>query len=120
MKKDNKPLVNRCDIYYADLSPVIGSEQGGCRPVLVVQNDIGNKYAPTTIIAPITSRLSKKTLPTHVLLPKDSCGITVDSVALMEQLRTVDKARLKNKLGTVPTELLETINKALHISLELD
>ena len=120
MKKDSKPLVNRCDIYYADLSPVIGSEQGGRRPVLIVQNDIGNKYAPTVIIAPITSRLSKKTLPTHVILPKDSCGIKEDSVALMEQLRTIDKARLITKVGTVSAELLETINKALRISLGLN
>ena len=116
MKKSNFPIVRRGEIYYADLSPVVGSEQGGLRPVLVIQNDVGNKYAPTTIITPITSCLTKKPLPTH--LPISVGGLPKDSVALCEQLRTIDKSRLKSKLG----ELGEcpALNKALRVSLALD
>ena len=118
MKKSNLPIVYRGEIWYADLSPVIGSEQGGVRPVLIVQNDVGNRNAPTTIIAPITSRLSKHPLPTHVPLPSQTCGITSDSIALMEQLRTIDKQRLKTRMGVVPKDI--DISTALKVSLGLE
>ena len=93
--------VNRGDIYYADLSPVVGSEQGGVRPVLVVQNDVGNKYSPTVIIAAITSQLSKAKLPTHIELNKDKYNLAKDSVVLLEQIRTIDKKRIKEKVGKI-------------------
>jgi mRNA interferase MazF len=113
----SKLIVRRGEIYYADLSPVIGSEQGGLRPVLVIQNDIGNKYSPTIIVAPITSRLSKKPLPTH--LPLSACGLPNDSIALCEQIRTIDKSRLQEKLGEIGEKDREALSKALRISLEL-
>lgn len=118
MKKSNLPIVSRGEVWYADLSPVIGSEQGGVRPVLIVQNDIGNRNAPTTIIAPITSRLSKHPLPTHIPIKAHTSGLTADSIVLMEQLRTIDKQRLKSKMGTLSCE--EEIDKAIKISLGLD
>ena len=117
MKKNNEPMVYRGEIYYADLSPAYGSEQGGLRPVLIIQNNLGNKHAPTTIIAPLTSRLTKKPLPTHV---EFSCEhLSQDSVALLEQIRTIDKSRLKQRMGWVSSEVMEQVNKAMMISLGL-
>ena len=114
--KDNF-VVYRGEVYYTDLSPVIGSEQGGMRPVLIVQNDIGNKHAPTTIIAPITSRFTKKPLPTH--LPLSNCGLAKDSIALCEQLRTIDKRRLREKMGEIGEKEKVALDKAIAISLGL-
>ena len=108
--------VKRGEIYYADLSPVVGSEQGGIRPVLVVQNDVGNKYSPTVIAAAITSKLNKAKLPTHIEVGKD-CGLETDSVVLMEQIRTLDKKRLKQKIGTLNDDKMKGVNNALLISL---
>ena len=119
MRKNNEPIVYRGEIYYADLSPVIGSEQGGLRPVVILQNNIGNKYAPTTIIAPITSCLTKKPLPTHIPLNNYEGGLPTDSVILLEQVKVIDKQRLKRKIGVVSTEAIEQINKGLKISLGL-
>jgi mRNA interferase MazF len=110
-------VVYRGEVYYADLSPVIGSEQGGLRPVLIIQNDVGNKHSPTTIIAPITSRFTKKPLPTHV--PLSNCGLAKDSIALCEQLRTVDKRRLKEKLGSMDEKDKVALDRAIEISLGL-
>ena len=110
--------VYRGEIYYADLSPVVGSEQGGLRPVVIVQNNVGNKHAPTTIIAPITSRFTKKPLPTHI--PFSGCGLAKDSVMLMEQIRTIDKSRLKQKMGCLPSEKIEAVDMAIKVSLGLE
>lgn len=115
--KDNF-VVYRGEVYYADLSPVIGSEQGGLRPVLIIQNDIGNMHSPTTIIAPITGRLTKKPLPTHV--PLSNCGLAKDSIALCEQLRTIDKKRLKGKLGSMDEKDKAVLDRAIEISLGLN
>ena len=109
--------VNRGDIFYADLSPVVGSEQGGVRPVLVVQNDIGNKYSPTVIIAAITSQLEKAKLPTHIELRKEKYNLAKDSVVLLEQIRTLDKKRLKEKLSSVDDLTMQQIDVAIMISL---
>ncbi len=109
--------VNRGDIYYADLSPVVGSEQGGVRPVLVVQNDVGNKYSPTVIIAAITSQLSKAKLPTHIELNKDKYNLAKDSVVLLEQIRTLDKRRLKEKIGVLDNLTMQKVDVAIMISL---
>ena len=109
--------INRGDIYYADLSPVVGSEQGGVRPVLVVQNNIGNKYSPTVIIAAITSQLSKAKLPTHIELNKDEYSLPKDSVVLLEQIRTLDKRRLKDHICTVDDLTMHKVDLALMISL---
>ena len=118
MKRNNEPIVLRGEIYYADLSPAYGSEQGGLRPVLIIQNNLGNKHAPTTIIAPLTSRLTKKPLPTHV---EFSCEhLSQDSVALLEQIRTIDKSRLKQRMGWVSSEVMEQIDQAIKISLGLN
>lgn len=111
--------VKRGDIFYAELNPVVGSEQGGTRPVLIVQNDIGNEYSPTTIIAAITSQLEKAKLPTHVELAKEICGLEKNSVVLLEQVRTIDKRRLKGKVASLDQELMKRINEALVISLGL-
>ena len=120
MKNSKERFVYRGEVYYADLSPTVGSEQGGCRPVIVLQNDIGNKYAPTTIVAPITSCFTKKSLPTHVALNKSECGLPSDSIILLEQVKTIDKKRLKGCLGVIAErEKREEINKALKISLGL-
>ena len=108
--------VKRGDIYYADLSPVVGSEQGGLRPVLIVQNDIGNKYSPTVIAAAITSRLGKAKLPTHIELPS-AYGLAKDSVILLEQIRTLDKRRLKERIGELPPATMQRVNEAILISL---
>ncbi len=111
--------IKRGDIYYADLSPVIGSEQGGVRPVLIVQNDIGNKYSPTVIAAAITSQQGKTELPTHIEVNGDSCGLAKDSVVLLEQVRTIDKRRLKEKMGALPNSDMNKINNAISISMGL-
>ena len=92
-------VIRRGDIYYADLRPVVGSEQGGIRPVLIIQNDIGNKHSPTVICAAITSKMNKAKLPTHIELSADGCGLAKDSVVLLEQIRTIDKKRLKERMG---------------------
>lgn len=117
MKKTNEPQVKRGELWYADLSPVVGSEQGGLRPVVVIQNDVGNRHAPTTIIAPITSRLSKRPMPTHIEFC--GCGLPKDSVMLMEQIRTIDKSRLKQKMGDLPPEKIEAVDMAIKVSLGL-
>ncbi len=109
--------INRGEIYYADLSPVVGSEQGGVRPVLVVQNDVGNKYSPTVIIAAITSQLTKAKLPTHIELEKDKFNLNKDSVVLLEQIRTLDKRRLKDKIGKLDPLTMNRVDVALLISL---
>lgn len=111
--------VHRGDIYYADLSPVVGSEQGGMRPVLIVQNDIGNKHSPTVIAAAITSRLDKAKLPTHTEVGGGTCGLAKDSVVLLEQIRTLDKKRLKEKMGTLDVSSMSAVNSALSISFGL-
>ncbi len=111
--------VKRGDIYYADLSPVVGSEQGGLRPVLIVQNDVGNKYSPTVIAAAITSRLGKTKLPTHIDVYADSFGLAKDSVILLEQIRTIDKRRLKEKMGHLDERLMQQVNDAITISFGL-
>ena len=111
-------IIRRGDIYYADLRPVIGSEQGGVRPVLVIQNDIGNKHSPTVICAAITSKMNK--LPTHVELNTRRCAMVRDSVILLEQLRTIDKQRLKEKICHIDGALLQEVDRALKVSLELD
>nr|WP_143215754.1 MULTISPECIES: type II toxin-antitoxin system PemK/MazF family toxin [Acetoanaerobium] len=109
--------VRRGDIFYADLNPVIGSEQGGTRPVLVVQNDIGNKYSPTIIITAITSQINKAKLPTHIEIKAGNYGLVKDSVVLLEQIRTIDKKRLKEKIGRCDENLMEQIDKLLQVSL---
>lgn len=110
-------VVKRGDIFYADLSPVVGSEQGGVRPVLIVQNDIGNKYSPTVIIAAVTSQINKAKLPTHVEISANDFGLAKDSVILLEQIRTVDKRRLREKIGKVNDALMNRVNEALAVSL---
>ena len=112
-------IIKRGDVYYADLRPVIGSEQGGVRPVLVIQNDTGNRHSPTVIVAAITSKMNKAKLPTHVELNTRQCQIVRDSVILLEQLRTIDKQRLKERICHIDDELLEQVNQALRVSLEL-
>ena len=112
-------IVRRGDVYYADLRPVIGSEQGGIRPVLIIQNDMGNKHSPTVICAAITSKMNKAKLPTHVELDSRRYNMVKDSVILLEQLRTIDKKRLKDKVCHLDHQILLKIDKALEISLEL-
>ena len=112
-------MVKRGDIFYADLSPVIGSEPGGIRPVIVVQNDIGNKYSPTVIVAAVTSRINKAKMPTHIEISALEYGLTKDSVILAEQIRTIDKKRLKEKIGRIDDKLIEKVNTALMISFGL-
>ena len=111
--------IRRGDIYYADLSPVIGSEQGGLRPVLIVQNDVGNKHSPTVIAAAITSKMGKTKLPTHIAIDAIQYHMVKDSVILLEQLRTIDKSRLKDKICHLDEEILKKIDDALKISLQL-
>ena len=111
--------VRRGDIYYADLSPVVGSEQGGMRPVLIIQNDTGNRHSPTVIAAAITSQMGKAKLPTHIEVAAQCCGLPKDSVILLEQLRTIDKRRLKDKVCHLDSAMLDKVNHALEISLEL-
>ena len=111
--------VRRGDIYYADLSPVVGSEQGGLRPVLIIQNDIGNRYSPTVIAAAITSRMSKTRLPTHIDIYAEQVGLAKDSVILLEQIRTLDKRRLKEKMGHLDDSVMDHVNTAIAISFGL-
>ena len=111
--------VKRGEIYYADLSPVVGSEQGGVRPVLIVQNDLGNRYSPTVIAAAITSQRDKSKLPTHIELSSHSCGLSRDSVVLLEQVRTIDKRRLKERMGRLDDSSMAKIDRALSVSFGL-
>ena len=113
-------IVKRGDIYYADLSPVVGSEQGGIRPVLIIQNDVGNKYSPTVIAAAVTSRITKAKMPTHIELKARDYGLNKDSVILLEQVRTIDKKRLREKIGFLDSELMLRVNSALSISFGLN
>ncbi len=112
--------VKRGDIYYADLRPVVGSEQGGVRPVLIIQNDVGNRHSPTIICAAITSKMNKAKLPTHIELNAGKYDIVKDSVILLEQLRTIDKRRLKDKVCHLDEEIMRQVNRGLIVSLELD
>ncbi len=111
--------IKRGDIYYADLSPVVGSEQGGLRPVLIVQNDVGNRYSPTVIAAAITSRLSKAKLPTHIDIMGSHVGLAKDSVILLEQIRTLDKRRLREKMGHLDEATMTSVNNAIEVSFGL-
>lgn len=111
--------VKRGDIFYADLSPVVGSEQGGLRPVLIVQNDVGNRYSPTVIAAAITSKTSKTHLPTHIDIQATQVGLAKDSVVLLEQIRTIDKQRLKEKMGHLDESAMNEINSAIAVSFGL-
>lgn len=112
--------MKRGDVYYADLRPVVGSEQGGVRPVLIIQNDVGNKHSPTVICAAITSKMNKAKLPTHIELSTKLYDMDKDSVILLEQLRTIDKKRLKDKVCHLDAGIMQKVNRALMISLELD
>lgn len=112
-------MIKRGDIYYADLSPVVGSEQGGVRPVLIVQNDVGNKFSPTVIAAAITSQKYKTDLPTHIQVNANECGLAKDSIVLLEQVRTIDKKRLKERMGNLDDEDMNRINRALSVSFGL-
>ncbi len=109
--------IKRGELYYADLSPVVGSEQGGIRPVLVVQNDVGNKYSPTVIAAAVTSKINKAKLPTHIELPSNTYGLQKDSVILLEQIRTLDKRRLKERIGELSETTMSRVDNAILISL---
>ena len=111
--------IRRGDIYYADLSPVVGSEQGGLRPVLIVQNDIGNRYSPTVIAAAITSKMTKTKLPTHIDVVGDDVGLAKDSVILLEQIRTIDKTRLTEKMGHLSDGMMTDVNNAITVSFGL-
>ncbi|MCD5407388.1 MAG: type II toxin-antitoxin system PemK/MazF family toxin [Desulfotomaculum sp.] len=111
--------IKRGDIFYADLSPVVGSEQGGTRPVLILQNDIGNQYSPTTIVAAITSQIAKAKLPTHVEISSTGSGLSKDSVVLLEQIRTIDKSRLFQKVSSLNEKLMNAVEKAMETSLGL-
>ena len=112
--------VKRGDIFYVDLSPVVGSEQGGVRPVVIVQNDVGNRHSPTVIAAAITSRTEKTKLPTHIDVTADRFGLAKDSVILLEQVRTIDKKRLKEKMGHLEDETMEKVNSAISVSFGLE
>ena len=113
--------IKRGDMFYADLSPVVGSEQGGIRPVLIIQNDMGNKYSPTVIAAAITSQMNKTGLPTHININSDTCGLKSNSVVLAEQIRTIDKSRLKEKIGHIEDKsIMSQINSALGVSIGLE
>lgn len=111
--------IKRGDIFYADLSPVVGSEQGGLRPVLIVQNDVGNKYSPTVIAAAITSQMTKTRLPTHIDVYAENFGLSRDSVILLEQIRTIDKRRLREKMGHIDDGLMQKVNDAISVSFGL-
>jgi mRNA interferase MazF len=110
-------IIKRGELYYADLSPVIGSEQGGIRPVLILQNDVGNKYSPTIIAAAVTSQINKAKLPTHIEISAKEYGLPKDSVILLEQIRTIDKRRLQEKIGVLDSHIMNQVNEALLISL---
>ena len=118
-RNDREMLVKRGEIYYADLSPVVGSEQGGVRPVLIVQNDVGNKHSPTVIAAAITSQKDNSPLPTHMSLTAASCGLAKDSIVLLEQVRTLDKKRLKERMGELDSDAMSQVNTALSVSFGL-
>ena len=113
-------LIRRGDIYYADLSPVVGSEQGGIRPVLIIQNDVGNRHSPTVIAAAITSKINKNHLPTHIELDARNYGLARDSIILLEQIRTLDKRRLKERMGHVDREAMNRVDRAISISFGLE
>ena len=113
-------IVKRGEIYYADLSPVVGSEQGGVRPVLIVQNDVGNKYSPTVIAAAITSQINKAKMPTHIEVDASEYGLAKNSVILLEQIRTIDKKRLKEKMGKLDDNIMNRVDEALAVSFGLD
>lgn len=119
LRRQSNILVRRGDIFFADLSPVVGSEQGGTRPVLILQNDIGNQYSPTTIVAAITSQIAKAKLPTHVEMAAGPGGLEKDSVILLEQIRTIDKSRLMEKVAALNEEMMKKVNHAIEISLGL-
>lgn len=119
MKTYCRQEISRGDIYYADLRPVIGSEQGGIRPVLILQNNVGNRHSPTVIAAPITSKMGKPRLPTHVSLDKHTEGLHCGSIVLLEQLRTIDKSRLREPVGALDTSEMERIDQALGVSVGL-
>ena len=119
-RRVNIVIIKRGDIYYADLRPVVGSEQGGVRPVLIVQNDAGNRHSPTVICAAITSKMNKAKLPTHVELRSADCSITRDSVILLEQIRTIDKKRLREKVCHLDENILKDVDRALKVSFSLD
>jgi mRNA interferase MazF len=119
MRSVDRLIVKRGDFFYADLSPVIGSEQGGLRPVLIVQNDVGNRYSPTVIAAAITSKLTKAKLPTHIDIYAERFGLVKDSVILLEQIRTIDKTRLREKMGHVDDVLMQRVDNAISISFGL-
>ena len=112
--------VRRGDIFYADLSPVVGSEQGGVRPVLIIQNDMGNRHSPTVIAAAITSQMNKAKLPTHIELVGQDCGLTKDSIVLLEQIRTLDKRRLRERAGRIPEDDMRRVDEALGVSMGLE
>ena len=112
--------IKRGDIYYADLSPVVGSEQGGIRPVLIIQNDVGNRYSPTVIAAAITSQREKSNLPTHIKVEASDCGLAKDSIVLLEQVRTIDKKRLKDKMGALNNDAMGQVDRALSVSFGLE
>ena len=114
-----EPIVKRGEIYYADLSPVVGSEQGGVRPVLIVQNDTGNRHSPTVIAAAITSQTGKAKMPTHIELAASCCGLPKDSVILLEQIRTLDKRRLRERMGKVDGAVMEKVDTAIAVSFGL-
>ena len=114
------PLIRRGDIYYADLSPVVGSEQGGIRPVLIVQNDVGNKHSPTVIAAAITSKINKNRLPTHIEVDARNYGLARDSIILLEQIRTLDKRRLKERMRHLDREAMDRVDRAISISFGLE
>ena len=118
--QQSRQQVRRGDIFYADLSPVIGSEQGGVRPVLIIQNDVGNKYSPTVICAAITSQINKAKLPTHIEIDSDQSTLVKDSVLLLEQIRTIDKKRLREKICFLDESLMRRVNRSIMISLGLD
>ncbi|MBQ7172083.1 MAG: type II toxin-antitoxin system PemK/MazF family toxin, partial [Clostridia bacterium] len=111
--------IHRGEIYYADLSPVVGSEQGGMRPVLIIQNDVGNRYSPTVIAAAITSRTEKARLPTHIGVPSRETGLSRDSVVLLEQIRTLDKRRLRERLGRLDERMMAEVERAISVSFGL-
>ncbi|MBQ7667982.1 MAG: type II toxin-antitoxin system PemK/MazF family toxin [Clostridia bacterium] len=113
-------IIKRGDIYYADLSPVVGSEQGGVRPVLIVQNNVGNKFSPTVIAAAITSQINKAKMPTHIEIGAADYGLSKDSVILLEQVRTIDKKRLKERIGHLNEHLMNRVNEAIEISFGLE
>ena len=120
MESEYKVTIRRGDIFYADLRPVVGSEQGGIRPVLIIQNDMGNKHSPTVICAAITSKMNKAKLPTHIVLEAERYGVVKDSVILLEQVRTIDKSRLREKVCHLENDVLKKIDIAIKISLALD